>query len=309
MIKDAIVADQSFEINYIDQSGLTEFTRCPAKYFFSRLMGFTFPEDTRIAPDFGTCMHRALPYAYSDLDKAMKEFIAEWQRLGYSDGDSKRNVDRARLMLEDFASQRSNRLCPYEILHFPISAPTKDIISPNEVPFLLDIGGSLPLAGRIDAMVRWKQSKEIWALDYKNSSEISSRFFSCFSASPQACLYALAACQIAGVRVAGMIIEALRVSEKNTETQLFHVFVSDYNILSMKDFTNRTADRIIKCNEDKIWPKNLSMCSPYGAFGHPGRVCKYKQLCTMCDDWHDLARMYKKCEPFHPFEVVKEIDK
>lgn len=301
-----IKTDERFDIKYIDQSGLTEFTRCPAKFMFSRLMGLRLPEEVSIAPDFGTCIHRALPYAYdgaNNLDRAMEEFRAEWTRLGYSDGDDKRNEVRARAMLENFAEQRTVNYRPYNIVNVPISAPTKDIISPNEIPFLLDIGGNLPIAGRIDLMVEWKQSKQLWVDDYKTSSEISARLFDCFKAAPQPCLYTLAGTQITGERVVGMIIEALRVSPKNAETQINHIFVSDYELSSMRDFTNRKSDEMLECNKTGCWMKNLSMCSPYGSYGIPGRSCRYKRLCTGSPDWRDTSKMYRRDEPFHPFKI------
>jgi len=172
-----IETTEKFNINYIDASGMCDFNRCPAKYFFNRLLGLQLPDANVIALDYGTDMHFALPLAYDNPEAAIKAFAERWGKRSYGNDDVKRNVARAYASLKDFHNCRNCHVCPYKIEKFPdIKAPTADKISENEVPFLIDIGGPLALAGRIDAPVLWLDDDSWWALDYKTASEISPRY-------------------------------------------------------------------------------------------------------------------------------------
>ena len=162
-----IKANEKFDINYIDSSGICSFTRCPAKYMLSRLSGLSKPSNMMMAADYGTDMHEALPYCYNDgsAEKAIEIFTTRWNARNH-DFNDKRNIDCAINTIYDFYNSHKN--CPYKIVQFPdIATPTHLNISKNELPFIIDIGGPLPLAGRIDAPVRWKTDNTLWALDYK----------------------------------------------------------------------------------------------------------------------------------------------
>lgn len=305
MSKENIIETDKVSVNYIDASTLSTFTRCPARYYFSRQKGFTLPERSNIAPDFGTCMHRALPYAYDSVELAYEEFLIAWRAMPYGEGDDKRNPMRAYAMLCDFNKVRNKVNCPYTIVKFDIAAITKDVISENELPFIIDIGADLPAAGRIDLPVKWRTSGEYWACDYKTSQEVSGRFFSCFDNSCQVILYTIALETLTNENVSGMIIEALRVSAKNAETQLKHVFVSDYQISMFLEYAKRKVEELLISCESGEWQKNLAMCSCYSSFGHPGSTCEYMPMC-LASNWENLSRMYKANEPFHPFAMQED---
>jgi hypothetical protein len=217
-----IKTNEHFTIDYIDASGLAKAARCLSMYMFERLMGLSEPDAQMIAPDYGTAMHRALPYCYNgpaDVKKAVEEFIAAWNLYNYGYADEKRNPDTAEASLVAFAASHAPGTCPYKILSHPINAPTADIISPNEIPFLVDIGGGLPMAGRIDLAVEYTNTGDLWADDYKTASEISVRYFKNFEGACQPCSYTLALSMIAGRDAKGMILEAIRTSKKNVEKE------------------------------------------------------------------------------------------
>lgn len=301
-----IKVDETFDINYIDASCLSCFVRCPAKYLFERLMGLRQPDAPSIAPDYGTDMHRALPFCYEgsdDCHPAVTEFQRAWDARDYGEDDEKRSTLHAAASITDFAMKHAPDVCPYKILKYPISVKTYDVVSPNEVPFLIDIGGPLPAAGRIDAAVRWNADGSLWALDYKTSREISARYFKNFESSPQACFYTLALSQIANERATGLIIEAIRVSKSNVENQLNFTFIQDCEIESLIRLANRKATEMLELNKMKIWPKQLTSCGPYSMFeGQPGRMCQYHSICTD-PDWESAAKYYCKTKPFHPFHI------
>ncbi len=301
-----IDVDKVFDIDYCDQSGLCEFCRCPAKYCLSRQLGLESPTRMKIALDYGTDIHAALPYCYTGtpegLDKAFQTFNAAWDRRPYGGEDVKRNKTTARDSLMGFAENHTPANCQYDILHFDIKATTADIISPNEIPFLIDIGGKLPLAGRIDLPARHRATKTIWCDDYKTSSIITENYFKEFHNSPQAVGYTLALSMLTKEDVMGMIVEAIRTSKTKIENQMALIFVSNNQVKSFISWAKRTSEQIIYCNEKKQWPKNPSGCAPYSSFGSHGYYCDFKDICDGVD-WREMSRFFVTKEPFHPFKV------
>jgi len=162
-----IKVDETFQIDYIDASSHCDFTRCPAKYLFSRLMGLYQVDAMVIAMDFGTDLHLALPYCYKGLAgvaKAIEVFTNAWNLRSYGDEDPKRNIQRASEMLTDFAECHEPSLCAYRVANLEIEKPTDEKVGENEVPFLIDIGGDLPYAGRIDMNTIWKATGDLGLL-------------------------------------------------------------------------------------------------------------------------------------------------
>ena len=297
-----IKVEETFEIDYLDASGTCEVSRCPAKYLFSRLMGLSLPDKYTIPLDFGTDMHIAIPFCYKGvgkIDEALEAFNKAWDVRGYED-DPKRNPDRACAMLENFAETHSPDICAYKIVNFDIPIPTEEEIGSNEIPFLIDIGGDLLYAGRLDASVIWRSTGDLWALDYKTSGEVSGRYFNNFHNSPQAVGCSLALQHLSGKPVQGMIIEALRVSKTNAENQLVQIFVQKHQMESYVNFVNRQSSLVKTYNKLKAWPKHSTGCAPYSMFGTAGYMCEYRDICD-CPNWQDGARFYKKEEPWHPF--------
>lgn len=296
-----IDAEKSYQIDDIDSSGLCCFRRCPAKYYFERILGLENPEVDTTAVDYGTAMHVALPLCYEySYKEAFEKFKDVWLGMGYDNSDDKRNLIRAEATLKEFAETHTPEICPYTLIKSSIASPDHKLIDPNEIPFRIDIGGALPLCGRLDKAVRWKTTKALCALDYKTSSEVSARLFDNFYLSPASIAYTLGLSQLTGERAIGLIVELVRVSKTNAESQMNLIFVKDKMISDFLEFANKTTDEILKANEEKLWVKNLSGCAPYGMFGQPGYFCKYKKLCD-CENWQDATKFYVKKTPFHPF--------
>ncbi len=304
----AIDTKEKYNISYIDASGLSTFNRCPAKYLFERLIGLAPIGKTDIAPDFGTCMHRALPLAYNDLEGAIKEFCDAWSSYDYGSTDEKRNAYRAMMMLRNFHAERSPAKCPYEILQFPdIVEATQEKISQYEIPFAIDIGAAVPACGRIDLPIKWKSTEHIFACDYKTTQEISPRFFKCFANSAQAILYTIALNRLTGKDVKGMVIEAIRVSKTNTETQAGFLFINNVQIEWFLDYARNAVESMLYYNKEKCWPKNLCACSGYSMYGHPTSTCEFMNICTNTN-WEATSRMFEKREVFHPFNIEEIIE-
>ena len=297
-----IKVDQTFDITYIDPSSFSEVNRCPAKYMFSRLMGLIPHESSRVALDYGTVMHMAIPHAYKDPKQALITFKAEWAKYPHGEEDVKRNKIRAAASITNF--HEKHQVSPYKILSFDIEAPTHDEISKNEIPFLIDIGGPLAFAGRMDAVVKWIADDSLWALDYKTASEVSPRYFKSFHNAPATIGYTLAAQHVLGLKVDGLIIEAIRTTKANPATDLELIFVQRHQIESFILQVNNKAKDILFYNESKTWFKNCAGCACYTMFGTVGYSCPYMDICNS-PDWRDSAQYYDKVEPFHPFRVKK----
>jgi hypothetical protein len=277
---------------------------------FDRCLGLKQPDKPNIAPDYGTAIHKAVPHCYTgdsdDLTVAKHEFAKCWEAFGYGEGDKKRNTNTAYLSLDNFWDTHNPQNCPYEIIKFPFQAPTGATVHDDEVPFAVDIGGPLVLAGRIDAPIRWKTNQTVWALDYKTAGEISARYFDGFHFCPQACGYTIGLSHLMpDQKVSGMVVEAIRVSASNIESQLNMVFCAEHQLKDFIEFTNNKADEILCCNSSGSWPKHPTGCGPYQMFYQPGRYCEYRKLCDL-PNWRDGTQFYEKTEPYHPFELVKE---
>ena len=303
-----IHVEEQFDITYIDPSRICTFNRCPAMFLFSRLLGLKVPDSPQIALDYGTDMHVVFPYCYGEddtcVEEASKVFYERWKERKFGNDDNKRNPAKARASLMDFHRTHKPSTCPYDIIPIPpgVRVETDDVVSDNELPFLVDIGGPLALAGRIDLVVKMKATNCLWAADYKTTSEISPRYFTNFENSPQALAYTLGLAIAFNEGVNGLIIEAVRVSPKNVESQMYHVFINEHQLKVFVEFANDTARRILQCNKDKSWPQRPSACAPYSMFGQPGRFCEFGDLCTI-GPWQDMMKFYEKSTPFHPFKV------
>ncbi|MHA1759100.1 MAG: PD-(D/E)XK nuclease family protein [Candidatus Heimdallarchaeota archaeon] len=298
-----VKAEEKFDIDYLDPSSFCSFNRCPAKFLLGRLMALEPINSNglkQLAMDYGTDMHEALPHCYDTeegLHKGIDLFKERWEARGHEFND-KRNISCATTSMCEFFGKHSGVFSPYSIIDVGISAPTEFPVAKNELPFLIDIGGLLPLAGRIDFPCMWNSDKTIWAGDYKTSGEISVRLKQNFENAPAAIAYTLGLSTILNVRVMGMLLELIRVSKTNAESDIHMVFVRDKQIHEFIEQANRTSEKIQMCNVKQAWPKNFAMCSTYPSFGQPGYSCEFLDFCTTGD-----MSMYRKGVRYHPFEI------
>ncbi len=297
-----IKTDDHFDVRFVDSSRLSIISRCETKFLFQCLYGFVHPEASMIPLDYGTVMHRVHPYMFSgSTKKAIETFNDLWKLYGYGEDDSKRNTALSIARIMDFVNNHTPKNCPYEILHFDFSSPT-DLISENEVPFLIDIGAIYPFCGRIDMVIYHKLLKSKFAYDFKTSSEISPRYFDGFWFSNQAVGYTLALSQLSGEKIEGIVYEAMRISKTNIENQMGFCYVNDHNIRKFIEETKLTCARIEAANDTGAWRQNHSMCSSYAGFGFPCRVCDYKLLCDS-PNWKDAVKYYRRIKPFDPLDL------
>lgn len=300
-----IRTDEKSEIKYIDPSSLSTFTRCPARYYFSRVLGLSLPGSNKAAPDFGTCIHLALPHCYEreTLPTGIQIFKDAWSDMGYDDSDKKHNTQKAEQMLTEFCLSRCGSKCPYQRLSLPQIAAPEGVskVDDHEVPYLIDIGAELPFAGRIDLVVRWKIDGKIYPCDYKTTSEMSDRLTNSFWNAPQTLGYTLALWHLVGERPPGLALEMISKT-KETQVAFYPVEVEDHLLENFVDWAGLQARSILECRDKGEWPQNPIGCSSYAAFGIPTFTCEYQMLCNV-PDWHTVDSVYQKSEPYHPFSV------
>ena len=302
---------EKFDINYIDCSSLDCFERCPFKYMLTRCMGLQEPHASpKNYFAYGRILHECLPLVYNNtFDHVWAHFELLWDQEGFV-GDDLRNKDTAHLLLKNFWEARQPDKCPYDIVKLDL--PKLDIVdsvSDGEIPFLVDIGGPLPFAGRIDMPVRLKQTGTLWAMDYKTSQDISTRLFQSFEMHPQALGYPIALSLLTGENVNGLIVEAVRVCKipkrpsKVPPNQWHPVYINDQKMQTFLDWALRLSEQIIHCNESNYWPRNLGGCSAYAMYGIPGGVCQYQNLCAnFGENYYEFIQSYDR-EPWHPFTL------
>ena len=273
-------------------------------------MGVKMEGGAHAALTYGTILHEVLPKCYAEpLDVVLDEFVALMKDSGIED-DKKRNIEAGSLLLENFWNSHHGSKCAYTPIVMDVDTVKTDKVSEGEIPFTIDIGASFPFAGRIDLPVRLNATKELWALDFKSTSEVSTRFFTGFDNHPQALGYTLALSVLTGEKVAGFCVEAVRVAPipKRPSTvppNLWHlVYVNEAQLRWFIKWAQETSEKMKVCNDMMDWPRNPCGCSPYAAFGMPGFSCPYKPICKLDEnEWTDALRYFTVEEPWHPFEM------
>ena len=275
---------------HLSASSLVDFGRCPRRFFYRDGCRLRRPGGIP-ALLFGEAMHRGMPHAQrGELDLAVAAFENLWNE---DLADRKRNSGRAESIYRSFIENRKGSI--YRIETPPVT-DCGERISPDEVPFAIDIGIEVPLVGRIDAIGRHRDTNELWGIEYKTTSELSTRFFAGFTFNPQVTIYTLALKSLSQEPFQGVIIEGLQVAITMCKSLAFPVRVEHQALEDTVRWCHDCWKKIKECESSGIWTKNLSGCCPYAAFGMPGYLCDYVPLC-MSNDWESLLGLFEVGEP------------
>ena len=290
---------------WLSVSALLDFSRCPRRFFYKNC-GLS-KEFEHPALSFGTAIHKAFPLVITQgLEAGVAAFDSVWDK-SLEDPKNRayksRNRLRAILMLTEV--YRTHCVSPsiYELLPPPSSSINlDDNVSDYEVAFAVDIGLPIPLVGRIDSMVRHKDTGELWALELKTASEVSSRYLEGFEGSPQVLAYTLAI-KTMEASARGTFIEALLVSATRTLVQIQPVYVHDHQLESFVKWAQYVGGMILKMEEQENFPTDFSGCYPYPQFGMPGYFCDYKNLCHLGEDWTNYKDLFV-VRDHRPFNIA-----
>lgn len=277
---------------WLSPTSLSLLARCPRKWFYRQGCRLQTPEHPALK--FGEAIHCAIPHTYSgDLAKAMQAFMSVW---GDRDAlrDDKRNSTRARMMLMNFAATHQGTRSIYTIVNPPENnVKIADPISDNEIPFAIDVGIDLPIVGRIDGAGNHRDiPDELWGVEYKTGSEMSTRFLTSFDCDPQVGIYTLALSSLYNTRVRGVIIEGLLVAKTTVNSMSYPVYVNDVFLEDTIAWIQWQYAQLKSFEERKYFPKNRSACTPYPGFGSPGYMCEYASLCSV-PDWTSLSGQFE----------------
>ena len=289
--------------SHLSVSSLLAFDRCPRKFFYQsgcRLEGLFEPNYF----SFGTAIHKAAPLALlGKLDESLIAFASVWEE---ENADEKRNQSRGHEMLMDLHERFSQGRGIFQLQPPPpTSLEIDDAVSDYEIAWAIDIGLRVPLVGRTDSWAIRLADDTLWTIEYKTSSEVSTRLCDGLEFSPQPCLNVLALRTLSGLDIKGTIYVILRVSKANTETMVHPVYVQPHHLQDNLLWAQDAGARLLACEDAGIFPKNPSACTPYNQFGQPGFKCEYSSLCHLTDDWTEMLGNYHIGSD-RPFILSKE---
>jgi hypothetical protein len=226
----------------------------------------------------------------------MDAFLSIWQDRD-SLGDDKRNSRRAKLMLMNFMATHEGHRSIYTLIKPPpTNLQIEDPTSDNEIAFAIDVGLDIPVVGRIDGAANHRDiPDELWGVEYKTGSEMSTRFLTSFDADPQVGIYTLALSSLYNKRARGVIIEGLLVAKTTVNSMSYPVFVNDTFLEDTIQWIQWQYAQLKSFEERKHFPKNRAACTPYPGFGSPGYMCDYADLCSV-PDWTRLSGQYEISE-------------
>lgn len=290
---------------WLSISSLISFSRCPRKYFYGSGCRLGSPSGPHPALTFGQAIHKALPQLLigedsTKLDRALEAFDSIWTKeVEESTQDEKRNKNGATQILMDFFFAHSQGRSIYELVKPPESNVIKaEDVSDYEVPFAIDIGLSVPLVGRIDALVRHRDSHKLWALEWKTASEVSARFLEGFQRSLQCLCYTLALRILTNEPIEGTLVEALlvaapakRTGSQRTLTQIVPIIALPHHIEAFISWARYYGSLLLECERIGDFPQDFKGCHPYAQFASIGYPCEFSNLCDV-PDWTKLKDFY-----------------
>lgn len=277
---------------YLSYSTLLSFVRCPRKYFYQK--SGLFPPGEPTALQYGTAMHKAVDLVITEgIDSAMKAFAELWDdRLA----DDKRSLARARSQLSHFLHTHSGGRAIYK----PLPPPEQTIeldseTSPFEIPFVIDIGLPIPLAGRLDGWGQHRDTGKFWAREFKTTSRLTGSLLDSLELNPQILSYALIAQTVTGRPIEGVMFEAMLIDKNKVDNMTHPVSIQPHMLDGVLVWLQYWGSLLLACEAKGEFPQNFAGCSAYPMFYMPGSQCEYHNLCRVAD-WRMLADLYEHHE-------------
>lgn len=274
---------------WISISSAKDFLRCDRRYFYKSGCDLYVDGPSHPALSFGSGTHAGLPYALQgDVARAMVEFEKCW---GDTEGDTKRNIRTAKGLFMDFAMKHAGGKSLYSLIKPPKSPLSKGDSNEYEIPFAIDIGMDIPFYGKIDGCGKHRDTGELWAIEFKTTSQLSTWFFNSIVNNPQCVSYAFALSLVTGEEVRGTILDAMLVAKDKRDSQGIPQYVTEFQIKAMLNSLRYVVARIRACEKAEDFPQNFFGCSTMASFGLPGSPCEYAQLCSV-EDWTSIKDLY-----------------
>jgi hypothetical protein len=292
------------------------FIRCPRKYFYEKC-GVT-SKDEATALVYGSAMHKAVPHLFTKggIEAAIPAFQSVWDE---SLTDSKHSTQRAIAQLSHFAHTHTTDRSLYWLEQPPPNPgiTLADDVNDFEIPFVLDVGLRVPIAGRIDGWCR-HQDGSLWAWELKTSGRLTSSMFDSLEFNPQLLTYALVCSTFTKEKIRGVMFEVILKDAKKVDNMSHPVPVQDHHLQDIALWLRYWGELLLACEdrcedirlrneqagsdlrstvgggmEDiaKAFPKNFAGCSAYPLFYQTGSVCDFVSLCRT-PEWKSLLEYY-----------------
>lgn len=285
-------------------SSCSQFARCPRLYYYSTMCRLTRSSAIRDrALHFGKSIHAGASFAAQGLyDEAINFYEEAWNEGGVGSlvgEDEKRNIGTARGIFQALPDSFSS----YTFLPPPLPTRASDAVSDYEFAFGLELHKDLPpFVGRIDGFIR-DSLGNLWILEYKTTSELSSRFIEQFRTSPQLGSYAAAVHLLTGEKIQGAILVGLLVSKHTVRISCIEFPIQPVRYQHYLDWAAEQCEGMKKCKEKEDYPRSWA-CSPYPGFGQTGYTCEFTDLCIR-EPWYSLIDQYE-LKPPHTFELLSK---
>lgn len=302
---------------YLSISTLLDFVRCPRRYFYSKC-GLVEAGEEPNAPLYGQAMHKAVPVVLTQgLPPAIEAFKSVWRD---ELSDDKRSLSRAISQLGHFNMTHASNRSLY-IFQPPPSGSIKldEATSDYEVPFVLEIGLPVPLTGRIDALVKHRDTGEYWGWELKTVSGWQwSRIFEGLELHPQVLTYTLALQTLTGLNVRGILAEAMLIDKSKVDNQLQPILVQDHLLEDIHKWLRYYGELLLASEQaalelrskgasalemSRVFVKNFAGCTPYPLFYMTASWgCDYRNLCRHKEP-ENMLSMYS-IKPDHKFVTL-----
>lgn len=297
---------------YLSHSGLTDWRRCEARWYFKHILNLQLDE-SRPPLEYGIALHRSVPYLQRGMvDHAHLTFRESWKGSGCEE-DDKRNLLNASKMLDSWNNSRykMNNI-PYEVIEPPTVQNMKgeltDEYSDQEFGFVVELNESgIPFVGRIDAVARSKDTKQIWGVEYKTTSELAQRFMNAFDINSQILGYAtVLQLMMPDENVEGFYMEAFRVTKSDPKNMCIPIFLQSHQMEQFISLYNQTCEQIQNALTKGEFVQDVTACTCYNQFGQPGYKCEFTLLCKETPErWTQFLGAYTQ-RKHSPFKIAMQ---
>jgi len=288
---------------YLSPSTLISFARCPRRYFYQKCGLGPFEEAP--APSYGTAMHKAIPPAsVGDFDAAWEAFTSVWDE---NIANETRNLENAHKSLKHYCFEHTGAKSLFNFVTPPAgNIKLAEEVHDYEVPFAIDIGLDIPLAGRIDGLVEHRDTKKLWGYEFKTAGRIPANFFDVFDMNPQILTYALVLRTLTGERIEGVIVEAMLCAKNKVDNFVHPVYVHDHHIEAIVTWLRHTGEMLLAMEERYLeqgidFLQDFTGCTAYVNFYMPSWRCDFADLCRV-PDWKMAKSLYAE-KPEHKFFI------
>lgn len=264
MIKPEVLIENGLSGSTIDL-----FQQCKRKYYNSKVRGLKKPGKS-IALVFGEMIHDALEHYQKELseeqviDRFMDTYGPEYQGE-----DERRSVDAGIKLLREYFKNFPKEHEPYEYICL-------------EEEFQIDVGAVLPFRGRIDAVVKDKQTGNIYVVEYKTTSMLPANYFDRYELSSAIDGYILYARQKYG-RCDGVLVVGLMCSKTKPRVERQIIVRTEEQIKEWladirKIAVELKSDLMFLHDEMDSWTRSRGRCYDYMV------PCEFFELCMYCEN-------------------------